>query len=137
MKTYHFTQTAHGTPAYGRRYVTWDQCKFDFLRGLDFTNQPSGRYFSIRDCAPGCVVQLRYGLKLQKTNTLTIPTAEESLLAGLQKIDNPSDALEWSKTIPRLIHAHFRPTRSNLIRWVDNNHISSIMADTILELRDK
>lgn len=62
--------TGHLTPAYGRCFITSQQCLDWFNRGMDFeNNDPTvpGRYCSIRDFAPGAQIQFRYGKRLQKT----------------------------------------------------------------------
>lgn len=127
--SYHYTTIAHGVPAYNRRPITWAACLDLFLRGMDFDN-PQGRHFSIRDCAPHCIVQLRYGLRLQKTSTYTMPTEDEAALARLQKLDPfPSE------TDVRHALGGFKPTRSLLVKWVESESLSSIIAEEILKLR--
>lgn len=125
-KQYHFTITAHALPAYGRKPVQQQDAIDWFKRGWDFVDAMSGKYFSIRDCAPGCIVQIRYGKQLQKTCTYTIPTEAESCLARLQTLDPfPSD------NDVRHALAGFRPTRSQLNKW----ELCSNLKFRILQLR--
>lgn len=56
------------TPAYGRVYNSVKEVTEAFESGKDFTLQPSGLYFSIRDMKPGEGLTIRYG----KNNTKSL-----------------------------------------------------------------
>lgn len=60
------------SPAYGRSFVRKADAIENFLLGRDWKHEPSGKYMSIRDCAPGCIVELRFGKVLQRCTTYTV-----------------------------------------------------------------
>lgn len=72
MKTFLISGSVTCSPAYGRSFVKSQDAIDNFIRGLDWKHEPSGRYMSIRDCAPLTIVSLRYGKCLQKVTTYTV-----------------------------------------------------------------
>lgn len=64
-------------PAYGRDYKNKAAVITDFKAGKDFEYCPSGQYCSIRDCAVGTKIQLRYK-KLAQVTVYTVTEEDKA-----------------------------------------------------------
>lgn len=150
IKTFTFNSTVVCSPAYGCSFVKKQDAICNFLRGRDWKHEPSGRYMSIRDCAPGTIVELRYGKALQKGTTYTILKHDHSrtsddikpeMFASLQNspacnalstIDNPRDLTVLNT---RHLCKAWAITKADLEQWVKQNKISSICAELVIKLK--